>query len=45
MGRINIELDNEIHKKLKILCAVKEKTIQEYLNELLEEKLKKQKVK
>lgn len=39
MGRINIELDPELHKKLKILCAQKETTIQDYINKLLNEKL------
>lgn len=41
MGRVNIELDPEVHKKLKVVCALEEKTIQKIINELLKEKLKK----
>jgi predicted HicB family RNase H-like nuclease len=41
MGRVNIEIEPETHKKLKIECAIKEKTIQEYINELLKRVLKK----
>ena len=41
MGRVNIEIEAELHKKLKITCAIEEKTIQEYINLLLKEKLKK----
>lgn len=41
MGRVNIELEPELHKKLKVVCALDEKTIQEYINLLLKEKLKK----
>ena len=40
MGRINIELDPDIHKKLKVFCALKETTIQDYINKILKEKLK-----
>ncbi len=43
MGRVNIEIDSEIHKKLKIICAMEEKTIQIYINEILKEKLLKKK--
>lgn len=41
MGRVNIEIEPETHKKLKVVCAIEEKTIQEYINVLLKEKLKK----
>lgn len=41
MGRVNIEIDPVFHKKLKIECAIKEKTIQEYINELLKKVLEK----
>lgn len=41
MGRVNIEIDPEIHKKLKVVCALEEKTIQAMINELLKDKLKK----
>ncbi len=41
MGRVNIEIEPEVHKKLKIVCAIEEKTIQQIINGLLKEKLKK----
>ena len=41
MGRVNIEIEPESHKKLKVVCALEEKTIQQLINELLKEKLKK----
>lgn len=41
MGRINIQLEQEAHKKLKILCALKETTIEKYINKILKERLKK----
>lgn len=43
MGRVNIEIDSEIHKKLKVVCAMEEKTIQQLINDLLKEKLIKKK--
>lgn len=42
MGRVNIEIEPETHKKLKIECAIREKTIQDYINELLKKALKKE---
>ena len=41
MGRVNIEIDPEVHKKLKVVCALQEKTIQQIINDLLKDKLKK----
>lgn len=41
MGRVNIEIEADLHKKLKVECAIKEKTIQEYINEVLKKILKK----
>ena len=38
MARINIEIDKETHKKLKIICTIKNTTISKYINESLEEK-------
>ena len=43
MGRVNIEIDAELHKKLKIACALTGKTIQQTINEALSEKLKREK--
>ena len=40
MGRINIEIDDDVHRKLKSLCALHGKTIIEFINETLEEKFK-----
>jgi len=43
MGRVNIEIEDELHKKLKVACALQGKTIQDFINEALIEKLKKKK--
>ena len=43
MGRVNIEIEPETHKKLKVVCAIEEKTIQQIINELLKDKLEKRK--
>lgn len=40
MGRINIEIPEEAHKKIKIACAMKGKTLIQFINEAVEEKLK-----
>ena len=41
MGRVNIKIEDDLHKKLKVDCAIKEKTIQNYINELLAKALRK----
>ena len=38
MGRINIQLDNKLHTKLKIVCTIKNTTLEKYINQALEEK-------
>ena len=43
MGRINIELKDEIHRKAKINSAMKDITLIKYINNAIEEKLKKEK--
>ena len=43
MGRVNIEIEDELHKKLKVACALQGKTIQDFINGALIEKLKKKK--
>ncbi len=43
MGRVNIEIPEEIHKKMKIACAMKDKTVIEFINEAIAEKLKEKK--
>lgn len=39
MTRINIELPEELHKKIKVVCAVKDTTIKEYIREVLDKKV------
>jgi predicted HicB family RNase H-like nuclease len=41
MTNINIEIPDELHKKVKIQCAVEEKTLKDFIAEALEEKIKK----
>jgi len=41
MTRINIVLDDEIHKKAKINSTTQDKTLIQYINEAVEEKNKK----
>ncbi len=40
MTRINIKLPEEIHKKIKIACAMEGKTIKQLIEEVLEKELK-----
>jgi metal-responsive CopG/Arc/MetJ family transcriptional regulator len=41
MGRVNIELPDELHKKMKIVCATDSATISEFIQNAIEQKLKK----
>jgi len=41
MTRINIEIDDELHKKAKLNALLKNKTLIEYINEAIAEKVKK----
>jgi hypothetical protein len=41
MTNVNIEIPDELHKKLKIQCAVEEKTLRDYIVQSLEDRLKK----
>ena len=43
MGRVNIEIEEELHKKMKIACAIKGVTIIEFINGAIAEKLKEKK--
>ena len=45
MTNINIEIPDELHKKVKIQCAVDETTLKEYIVNALEEKVSKGKTK
>tara|TARA_Y100000310_G_scaffold287478_1_gene312413 strand:+ start:95 stop:244 length:150 start_codon:yes stop_codon:yes gene_type:complete len=41
MTRINIEIENELHKKAKLNALLKNMTLIEYLHEALQDKVKK----
>jgi predicted HicB family RNase H-like nuclease len=41
MTRINIELENELHKKAKLNALLQNKTLVGYISEALDEKVKK----
>ena len=41
MTRINIELPEELHRKIKVICAMEGKTIKEMVEEVLEKELEK----
>ena len=43
MTNINIEIPDELHKKVKIQCAVDEMTLKEFIVRAVEEKLKQKK--
>lgn len=40
MARVNIEVDDEVHKKAKVACAIKGITLIEFINQAIDEKLK-----
>ncbi len=39
MARVNVEIDEEVHKKAKLNCVLQDKTLIQYINEALKEKL------
>ncbi|MBW3022495.1 hypothetical protein KY308_00120 [Candidatus Woesearchaeota archaeon] len=39
MTRVNIILPEELHKKIKVMCAVEGSTIKEYIKEVLDKKI------
>jgi len=43
MTRLNIQLPDELHKKIKVACAVREKTIKTLLEEAISKELKSKK--
>ncbi|MGM5484299.1 MAG: plasmid partition protein ParG [Nanobdellota archaeon] len=43
MPRINIEIDDSIHRKIKAHSAINGKTMTEYINSIIEKRLKKEK--
>tara|TARA_Y100000034_G_C6832689_1_gene376016 strand:+ start:268 stop:405 length:138 start_codon:yes stop_codon:yes gene_type:complete len=45
MTRVNIEVENELHKKAKLTSLLENKTLIEFINEAIEEKVEKSKKK
>ena len=43
MTNVNIEIPDELHKKVKIQCAVDEMTLKEFIVRAVEERLKRKK--
>jgi len=43
MPNINIELPDELHKKLKVICAISSTTIKDFINNVLEKRFKEEK--
>ena len=41
MGRVNIEIPDELHKQMKVACAKDSLTIIEFINKAIENMLKK----
>ncbi len=41
MTRINIEIEDELHKKAKLQALLKNKTLIEYVHDAIQEKVKK----
>lgn len=41
MTRINIEIDDELHKKAKLNALLQNKTLIEYIHDALDDKIKK----
>ncbi len=44
MGNVNIELPEDLHKKMKIACAMTSQTLIEFVNKSLNDKVKTEKV-
>lgn len=43
MVRVNIEVDDELHKKAKLISVVSNKTLIQFINEAIKEKVVKEK--
>ena len=43
MTRVNIEVEDELHKKAKLAAVLENKTLIEFINDAIEEKIKKRK--
>lgn len=44
MGNVNIKIPDEVHKKIKIACAINSITLIEFINSAIEEKLERGKI-
>ncbi len=40
MTRVNIEIPDELHRKIKVACAMRQTTLKDFLKDILERKLK-----
>jgi len=43
MARINIEIPDEVHKKVKVACALKEMTLIAFVHDAIQKKLSSEK--
>jgi len=43
MTRVNIEVKDDLHKKAKLAAVLENKTLIEFINDAIEEKIKKRK--
>jgi len=44
MGNVNIKIPDEVHKQVKVACAISSLTLIEFINKAVEEKLTREKV-
>jgi predicted HicB family RNase H-like nuclease len=44
MTRINIEIDEEVHRKVKVASAIKGLTLIEFINNAIAERIKKERL-
>ena len=44
MSRVNIEIPDELHKRVKIACAVDSMTLIDFINKAVEDRLKREKI-
>lgn len=45
MTRVNIELPEELHKQIKIISATEGVSLKQFINKIIEDKLKHEKIK
>jgi len=44
MGRVNIEIPDELHKQAKVFCAANSITLIQLINQAIEDRLKREKI-